>query len=48
VRGYVFVPSFDDELPVNLLTLDASCPLSGQPAGTCAVRVERLPGSGAP
>jgi nitrate reductase NapA len=43
-RGMVFVPSFDDARPVNRLTLDAACPLSGQPdGGKCAVRVERLP-----
>jgi nitrate reductase (cytochrome) len=43
-RGQLFVPSFDEALPVNRLTLDASCPLSGQPDGSkCAVRVERLP-----
>jgi nitrate reductase (cytochrome) len=42
-RGLLFVPSFDEALPVNRLTLDASCPLSGQPDGKCAVRIERLP-----
>jgi len=43
-RGQVFAPSFDEALLVNRLTLDASCPLSGQPdGGKCAVRVERLP-----
>jgi nitrate reductase NapA len=43
-RGQLFVPSFDETLPVNRLTLDAYCPLSGQPdSSTCAVRVERLP-----
>jgi nitrate reductase (cytochrome) len=42
-RGQLFVPSFDETLPVNRLTLDASCPISGQPDGhKCAVRVERL------
>jgi nitrate reductase NapA len=46
-RGLLFVPSFDEAVPVNRLTLDASCPLSGQPDGKCAVRIERLPaGSG--
>jgi nitrate reductase (cytochrome) len=46
-RGQVFVPSFDETLPVNFLTLDACCPLSGQPdASGCAVRVERLPARG--
>lgn len=43
-RGQLFVPSFDEALPVNRLTLDARCPISGQPdASKCAVRVERLP-----
>jgi nitrate reductase NapA len=42
-RGHLFVPSFDEALPINRLTLDACCPLSGQPdGGKCAVRVERL------
>ena len=41
-RGQVFVPSFDEERPVNRLTLDVCCPLSGQPDPKCAVRVERL------
>jgi nitrate reductase NapA len=42
-RGVVFVPSFDETLPINRLTLDAQCPLSGQVGGgACAVRVERL------
>ena len=42
-----FVPWFDEAVPVNRLTLDASCPLSGQPDLTCAVRVERLPAGSA-
>jgi nitrate reductase (cytochrome) len=43
-RGQVFVPTFDEARLVNRLTLDASCPLSGQPDGDkCAVRVEPLP-----
>jgi nitrate reductase (cytochrome) len=42
-RGQVFVPTFDEARPVNRLTLDASCPLSGEPDGAkCAVRVEPL------
>jgi nitrate reductase NapA len=42
-RGQLFVPVFDEAVPVNRLTLDACCPLSGQPDGSkCAVRVERL------
>jgi nitrate reductase (cytochrome) len=41
--GQVFVPTFDETAPVNRLTLDACCPLSGQPDyGKCAVRVERI------
>jgi nitrate reductase NapA len=41
-RGQLFVPAFDEAVPVNLLTLDASCPVSGQPAASqCAVRLER-------
>lgn len=44
-RGQVFVPSFDEAHPVQLLTLDAFCPLSGQPhSNTCAVRIERRGG----
>jgi nitrate reductase (cytochrome) len=46
-RGQLFVPSFDEGVPVHRLTLDAFCPLSGQPdARKCAVRVERLPPPG--
>lgn len=45
-RGSVFVPHFDEALPINLLTLDASCPLSGQPDSACAVRVERITARG--
>jgi nitrate reductase (cytochrome) len=45
-RGCVFAPAFDEGAPVNLLTLDASCPTSGQPDyGACAVRLERARGS---
>jgi nitrate reductase NapA len=41
--GHLFVPVFDEAVPINRLMLDASCPLSGQPDGSkCAVRVERL------
>jgi nitrate reductase (cytochrome) len=43
VRGHVFVPFFDEDKLINELTLDAFCPLSGQPDyKKCAVRVERL------
>jgi nitrate reductase (cytochrome) len=41
-RGMAFVPTFDEASPVNLVTHDACCPLSGQPDGKCAVRVERV------
>jgi nitrate reductase NapA len=44
-RGQLFAPSFDEGALVNLLTLDACCPISGQPDfGKCAVRIERLTG----
>ena len=41
-RGLVFVPGFDEALPVARLLPDAACPLSGQPLGWAAARVERL------
>jgi nitrate reductase (cytochrome) len=48
-RGQLFAPSFDESRPVNQLTLDAYCPVSGQPDyGKCAVRLERLGSSTAP
>jgi nitrate reductase NapA len=48
-RGQVFVPLFDETLPINTLTVDAFCPLSGQPASdTTAVRIERLPSQSRP
>jgi nitrate reductase (cytochrome) len=41
--GQVYVPVFDPAAPINRLTNDACCPLSGQPDyGKCAVRVERI------
>ncbi len=41
-RGHIFVPFFDESLLVNELTLDAYCPISGQPDfKKCAVRVQR-------
>jgi nitrate reductase NapA len=44
-RGRLFAPVFDEGAAVNLLTLDACCPISGQPDyGACAVRVERVRG----
>ena len=46
-RGGLFAPWFDEARLVNTLTLDAFCPVSGQPAGTnCAVRVERVERAG--
>ncbi len=42
-RGQVFVPFFDETLPINELTLDAYCPISREPDyKKCAVRVERV------
>lgn len=41
-KGTVFVPFFDEHHLVNHLTLDAYCPISGQPDyKKCAVKVER-------
>jgi nitrate reductase NapA len=45
-KGHVFVPSFDEGLPVQRLMLDACCPLSGQPDATTPVSVERLSARG--
>jgi nitrate reductase (cytochrome) len=46
--GQVFVPDFDDAHPVQRLTLDDCCPISGQPeSGRCAVRIEVVRGGGA-
>ncbi|MCB1044953.1 MAG: molybdopterin-dependent oxidoreductase [Acidobacteria bacterium] len=40
-RGNVFVPFFDEAKLINMVTLDAHCPLSKQPDyKKCAVRVE--------
>jgi nitrate reductase NapA len=48
-RGQLFVPWFDESVPVNRLMLDACCPISGQPDATkCAVRLERLPARSPP
>ncbi len=41
-RGLVFVPAFDEGVPVHQLTTGACDPLSGQPAGGGAVRIERI------
>mgnify|MGYP001160518463 FL=1 len=47
-RGHLFVPAFDEAEPVNRLTLDAGCPLSGQPDPKCAVMLERRPAEPGP
>lgn len=42
-RGQVVIPTFDEDLLAQRLTLDAGCPLSGQPeTSKCAARVARL------
>jgi nitrate reductase NapA len=42
-RGSIFVPFFDEARAVNLLTLDAYCPISKEPDyKKCAVRVEAV------
>jgi nitrate reductase NapA len=42
-RGMVFVPFFDEAKLVNLLTLDAFCPISKEPDyKKCAVKVEKV------
>lgn len=41
-RGTVFVPWFDERLLINLVTLDAHCPISKQPDyKKCAIKVTR-------
>ena len=41
-KGSVFVPFFEEAKIVNILTLDAHCPISKQPDyKKCAVRVEK-------
>jgi nitrate reductase NapA len=48
-RGQVVIPTFDEGLLAQRLTLDAGCPLSGQPeTSKCAVRVEPLASRGGP
>jgi nitrate reductase NapA len=38
----VYVPFFDQEVLINLVTLDSFCPISKQPDyKKCAVRVEK-------
>ena len=40
-KGVVFVPFFDESKLINELTLDAYCPISGQPDyKKCAVKLE--------
>ncbi len=42
-QGQIFVPFFDESLPINELTLDAYCPISGEPDyKKCKVRVEPM------
>jgi nitrate reductase NapA len=42
VQGHVFVPFFDENYLINDLTLDAYCPISGQPDyKKCAIKVEK-------
>ena len=41
-RGLVYVPFFDQDLLINLVTLDSFCPISKQPDyKKCAVRIEK-------
>ncbi len=41
-RGAVFVPFFDEDTLINLVTLDAYCPISKEPDyKKCAVRLEK-------
>ncbi|MDJ0762695.1 MAG: molybdopterin-dependent oxidoreductase [Myxococcota bacterium] len=41
--GAVFVPFFDEQSPINDLTLDAFCPMSKEPDyKKCAVKVEKV------
>ncbi|WP_088555070.1 molybdopterin-dependent oxidoreductase, partial [Calderihabitans maritimus] len=42
-RGYLFVPFFDDERIINLVTIDAYDPISKEPDfKKCAVRIEKV------
>ena len=42
-RGTVYVPWFDEAVPINKLTLDATCPISKQTDfKKCAVRVSKV------
>ena len=41
-EGQVFVPFFDESKLINELTLDAFCPISGEPDyKKCAVRISK-------
>ncbi|MCF6095235.1 molybdopterin-dependent oxidoreductase [Microaerobacter geothermalis] len=42
-KGLVFVPWFDEDRLINLVTLDAYCPISKQPDfKKCAVKIEKV------
>ena len=42
-RGVVYVPFFDQDLLINLVTLDSFCPISKEPDyKKCAVRIEKV------
>ena len=42
-RGLVYVPFFDQDLLINLVTLDSFCPISKEPDyKKCAVRIEKV------
>ncbi|AWV89971.1 molybdopterin-dependent oxidoreductase [Bradymonas sediminis] len=42
-KGSVFVPWFDERLLINLITLDAHCPISKQPDyKKCAVKITKI------
>ncbi len=42
-KGQVFVPFFDENMMINLLTLDAFCPISKEPDfKKCAVKIQKV------
>jgi nitrate reductase NapA len=42
-RGMVYVPWFDEGVPINKVTLDATCPISKETDfKKCAVRVSKV------
>ena len=44
-RGSTFVPFFDERMLINMVTLDAHCPISKEPDyKKCAVRIRRKAG----